>query len=191
MFGSHATLVVVMASAIFGLCLGEKLSNLIPLSNFKDVKFESCKNSNASSKVERVKLYPCKHTPCVARADGNAFHVLIEFTPAEEVRHMHQKLEVGGKHLPWVYPFSKKWVQIFYGSKQSQDVSADFCESHLINSSCPLKAGAPIFLITPLYVGKFAPALLHPLELGRVQFRINFLHNNGKPILCFKIPVHL
>ena len=190
MFGSHATLVVVMASAIFGLCLGEKLSN-ISLSNFKDVKFENCKNSNASSKVERVKLYPCKHTPCVARVDGNAFHVLIEFTPAEEVRHMHQKLEVGGKHLPWVYPFSEKWVQVFYGSKQSGGVSADFCGSHRTNSSCPLKAGAPITLITSFNIGKFAPALLHPLELGRVQFRINFLHNNGKPILCFKIPVHL
>ena len=104
---------------------------------------------------------------------------------------MHEKVEIGGKHLPWVYPFSKKWVQIFWGRKQSGGVSPDICGSHRTNSSCPLKAGAPISLTTPLYVGKFAPALLHPLEFGMVQFRMNFLHNNGKPILCFKIPVHM
>ena len=181
MFGSHATLVVVMASAIFGLCLGEKLSN-ISLSNYKDVKFENCKNSNASSNVEFVKLFPCKHTRCVLRLDGTSYSLRIEFIPAEEVRHVHMKLEVGGKHLPWVYPFSKKWE---LGAGGTQDICPD-----AFNSSCPLKAGAPISMTWPVH-GKFEHNLLSTLTLGMVQFRFTFLHNNGKPILCFKIPVHL
>ena len=189
MFGSHATLVVVMASAIFGLCLGEKLSNM-SLSNYKDVKFENCKNSNASSKVEFVKLSPCKHTPCVPRLDGTLYLLLIEFIPAEEVRHMHLKLEVGGKHLPWVYPFSKKWVEMPWGRKESGDVSADICGGHTTNSSCPLKAGAPISMTWPLH-GEIKPSLVNTLTYGMVQFRMNFLHNNGKPILCFKMRVHM
>ena len=189
MFGSHATLVVVMASAIFGLCLGEKLSN-ISLSNYKDVKFENCKNSNASSKVERVKLYPCKHTPCVPRFDGNVtFSLLMEFTPAEEVRQMHMKVEIGGKHLPWLYPFSKKWVDMCFG-KGRREVSGDICRDPRTNISCPLKAGAPIS-ITSLFHSAHKPSLRHFLTYGMVQFRIIFLHNNGKPILCFKIPVHM
>ena len=189
MFGSHATLVVVMASAIFGLCLGEKLSN-ISLSNYKDVKFENCKNSNASSNVEFVKLFPCKHTRCVLRLDGTSYSLRIEFIPAEEVRHMHMKLEVGGKHLPWVYPFSKKW-ELFTGTTDDRDVSQDMCPSHdIANSSCPLKAGAPISLTLPLY-GKVEHNLVSTLMFGMVQLRVNFLHNNGKPILCFKIPIHM
>ena len=188
MFGSHATLVVVMASAIFGLCLGEKLSN-ISLSNYKDVKFENCKNSNASSNVEFVKLFPCKHTPCVLRFDGTLFSLRIEFTPAEEVRHMHEKVEIGGKHLPWVYPFYMKW-KVAKFSTDGREVSQDMCPSDALNSSCPLKAGAPISLTLPLH-GKFEHSLVDTLTLGMVQFRFTFLHNNGKPILCFKIPVHM
>ena len=192
MFGSHATLVVVMASAIFGLRLGEKLSK-ISLSDYKDVKFENCKNSNASSKVELVKLYPCKHTPCFPRLDGTLYLLLIEFIPAEEVRHMHLRIEVGGKRLPWVYPSSKKWVEMPWGRKQSGDVSPDICGSHntaITNSSCPLKAGAPISMIWPLRE-KLKASLHHTLTNGMVQFRMNFLHHNGKPILCYKIPIHL
>ena len=188
MFGSHATLVVVMASAIFGLCLGEKLSN-ISLSNYKDVKFENCKNSNASSNVEFVKLFPCKHTPCVLRFDGTSYSLRIEFIPAKEVRHMGLKLEIGGKHLPWVYPFSKKW-ELAPGSTDGRDLSQDICPSHIANSSCPLKAGAPISLTYPVH-GKFEHSLVSTLTLGMVQFRFTFLQNNGKPFLCFKIPVHM
>ena len=154
------------------------------LSNYKDVKFDNCKSSNASSKVEFVKLSPCKHTPCFPRFDGTLYSLYIEFIPAEEVRHMHMKLEIGGKHLPWVYPFSKKWAETTLGGE------TDICRRHIANSSCPLKAGAPISLTWPVQ-GKFEHSLVNTLTLGMVQFRVNFLHNNGKPILCFKMPVHM
>ena len=182
MFGSHATLVVVMASAIFGLCLGEKLSN-ISLSNYKDVKFENCENSNASSKVERVKLYPCKNTPCVPRYDKTTYLLLIEFIPAEEVRHMDMNVELGGKHNPWVFPFSEKWLKT--------QINRDICGLHLANSSCPLKAGAPISINWPLKGEYKPPVFLHTLMHGMVQMRFTFLHSNGKPFLCFKFPLHL
>ena len=186
MFGSHATLVVGMASAIFGLCLGEKLSNM-SLTNYKDVKFENCKNSKASSKVGLVKVYPCKHTPCVPHLE-DTLSLHIEFIPSEDVRHMHVKLEIGGKHHPMVYPYFKRWVEVPFANKNGQDVSADICQSHIANSSCPLKAGAPISITWPLH-GILKPSVDHMLTLGMVQFRVSFLHNNGKPILCFKMLV--
>ena len=160
------------------------------LTNYKDVKFENCKNSKASSKVGLVKVYPCKHTPCVPLLDGTLFSLHIEFITSEDVRHMHMKLEIGGKHHPWVYPYLKRWVEVPFANKNGQDVSADICRSHIANSSCPLKAGAPISMTWPLH-GIFKPSVGHILTLGMVQFRVNFLHNNGKPILCFKMPVHM
>ena len=125
------------------------------------------KNSNASSKVELVNLYPCKHTPCVPRLDGTLFSLHIEFIPAEEVRHMDMKLEIGGKHHPWVYPYFKQWVEVRFVNKTRQDVSPDICRSHIANSSCPLKAGAPISMTWPLQ-GKFEPSVVHILTLGTV-----------------------
>ena len=191
MFGSHATLVVVMASAIFGLCLGVKLPNM-SLSNSKDVKFENCKNSNASSKVEFVKLSPCKHTPCVPRWNGTSFSLYIGFIPTEEVRRMHMKLEIGKKHDRWLIPFLKKWAEVMEKDNRGHLVSwdIDICLVHLANSSCPLKAGAPISIILPIGETRVRN-LLGQLMFGMYQLRFSFLNKDGKPSLCFIIPVHM
>ena len=184
MFGSHATLVVVMASAIFGLCLGEKLPNM-SLSNSKDVKFENCKNSNASSKVEFVKLSPCKHTPCVPRFYGTGSSLYIGFIPAEEVRRMHFKMEVGGQRV--IDLLSQPWIEM--RDPREQRISRDICLGHLANSSCPLKAGAPIYIIWPFEAE--TPDPYTSLFAGIYQWRFTLLHSNGKPFLCFKIPVQV
>ena len=191
MFGSDATLVVVMASAIFGLCLGEKLPNM-SLSNAKDVKFENCKNSNASSKVEFVKLFPCKHTPCVPRWNGTFFSLYIGFIPTEEVRRMHIKMEMGKKHRRWLIPFLKKWVEVREKDNRGHLVSREICPGNFaqVNSSCPLKAGAPISITLPIGVTRVRN-LLGQLLFGMYQVRFSFLNKDGKPSLCFIIPVHM
>ena len=189
MFGSHATLVVVMASAIFGLCLGEKLSNM-SLSNYKDVKFENCKHSNASAKVEFVKLSPCKHTPCVPRFDGTPFSLYIGLIPTEEVRSMHMKIGIGKKFGLNLFPLFKKWAEFPESNVPGLIYSRDICQGHFANSSCPLKAGAPIYITLP-YSGKRYNIGFGGFLRGRYQFRFRFLHNNGKPSLCFIIPVHM
>ena len=84
----------------------------------------------------------------------------------------------------------KKWVDVTEVNERDQLASRDMCPGHIANISCPLKAGAPIYMTWPMH-GKFKPSLYHTLTYGMVQLRYSFLHSNGKPFVCFKIPIDM